>query len=119
MDTLPELAMNDPIKPPDGPTGPDALADEPAPVEEAPGAFRAEVEAAGASQATARAADAVRSGALDTSQAIEQLVQRALAQAGGLSGPQRKALEAQLRAALESDPTLVALQEDLRSAAKV
>lgn len=58
----------------------------------------------------------VASGRLDADEAIERLVQRALAGAPGLDEPQRAALEAQLREALAEDPTLVALRKDLQRA---
>ncbi len=105
--------MSDPIKPPDGPSGPDAPTAQPDAVEGAPGEFKAAVDAAAGPGA---AADAVRAGTLDPSQAVEGLVQRALATARGLPEAQRQKLEAQLRAALAEDPTLLALQEDLQRA---
>ena len=109
--------MSTPIKPPDGADAPDAAGLEPTDgataVEGAPGEFKAVADAAAAATEIAGQLDA---GAIDASQAVEQLVQRALANARGLAPAQQKALEAQLRAALADDPTLVALQEDLRAA---
>lgn len=111
--------MSTPIKPPGGPDAPDPS---PEPetagkVEGAAGEFKEVVEAA-ASTAAEAAAEGVSAGHLDPGEAIEQLVQRALSSAQGLTDAHRAELEAQLRAALEEDPTLVALQEDLQSAAK-
>ena len=93
-------------------------------------AFRAELDKAGATDATrgastsaasgARAdalkalADEVRSGRIDASQAIDRLVERAMGGAAASLPPARRAeLEAMLRAALEEDPTLAAMQRDL------
>ncbi|UJR85924.1 hypothetical protein [Sandaracinus amylolyticus] len=86
-------------------------------------AFRAELEKAGGakSAATGARADAlkalaeeVRSGRIDASQAIDRLVERAMGGAAASLPPARRAeLEAMLRAALEEDPTLAAMQRDL------
>lgn len=58
------------------------------------------------------------SGRIDANEAIERLVQRALASAAGLPMEQRAALEARLRAALADDPTLIALRKDLERASQ-
>lgn len=108
--------MSSPIKPPDGADAPDAAGLESpdgAAAVGAPGEFKAVADAAAAAEEVATQLD---TGAIDASQAVEQLVQRALANADGLAPAQREALEAQLRAALADDPTLIALQEDLRAA---
>jgi hypothetical protein len=56
----------------------------------------------------------LEAGRVDVEQALDRLVERALSLAAGLPMTQRAALEAQLRAALTDDPTLVALREDLQ-----
>jgi hypothetical protein len=121
------------IKPPDGrPSAvPPAGAGEAGSAERAGGpSFREALErAGGAVQAegtapaqTSVAADpvgelarAVRSGALSAEQAIERLVERAVAAVGGqLSAAQRSELNAVLHEALQSDPAL----RELRDAVK-
>lgn len=92
-------------------------------------AFRAELERSGADAAaaarpaasSARAealralAEEVRSGRIDARTAIDRLVERALGAGPAASLPpaRRAELETLLRAALEEDPTLVAMQRDL------
>ncbi|AKF10670.1 hypothetical protein DB32_007819 [Sandaracinus amylolyticus] len=88
-------------------------------------AFRAELEKAGATGGPSAAsgartdalkalAEEVRSGRIDASQAIDRLVERALGGMAASLPPARRAeLEAMLRAALEEDPTLAAMQRDL------
>jgi hypothetical protein len=126
------------IKPPDGRgAGPGAPISTPAAPGQATGGaapaggadFRDALEgvAAGASPQTAQAAagakagDALaelagllRSGALTREEAVERLVDRALGQVGrGLSDAQRAELAVVLRTALEADPALQALRDDL------
>ncbi|MEC7522340.1 MAG: hypothetical protein VYE22_20810 [Myxococcota bacterium] len=120
--------MSTPIKPPGGsPDGIPEPADTPEGSQVEGGELRGMVERAGADRAEGSAGseaasplDAVRAdveaGRIDADQAIERLVQRALAGASGLSPSQRDALEAQLRDALTEDPTLVALRKDLERA---
>lgn len=81
----------------------------------------APTEASAASQSSAAPdaigdlASAVRSGALQPDQAVQQLVDRALAGvAGKLSEAQRLELTAVLRQALESDPALADLRKAIR-----
>ncbi len=125
--------MSTPIKPPgspapEGATGP---GDGPgsARVEGREGELRALVEDAkeadvdGPTVASARPAEQagpassvqadLRAGRIDVDEAIDRLVERSLANASGLSSAHRAALEAQLRAALAEDPTLIALRKDL------
>ncbi len=130
--------MSTPIKPP-GHTDPVGGADpsegsQPGAVEQRPGELRSLVDEARAEQASQRSPDAadataatapsrvggvqadLAAGRIDVDEAIERLVDRALAQASGLPTEQRAALEAQLRAALAEDPTLIALRKDLERA---
>jgi len=114
--------MSTPIKPPGDPSAPDAAVGADAP-EGADGAFEAvvdEARAAGRTDATPEATsgvlDDLSAGRLTPDEAIERLVERALSSARGLPESQRDALAAQLREALEADPTLLALREDLRRA---
>lgn len=57
----------------------------------------------------------LRAGSIEPGQAIDQLVQRAssIGPAALLPAARRAELEAALRAALEEDPTLLAMQKDL------
>lgn len=57
-------------------------------------------------------------GRIDANQALERLVERAMAGAAGLPDAHRASLEAQLRDALAHDPTLAALRKDLERASK-
>jgi len=121
--------MSTPIKPPGDPSASQdavgASSGDSAEVEGASGAFGAMVDGTSAQDGVAAPeASAVgglendlASGRLTADAAIEQLVQRALGSASGLPEAHRAALEAQLRQALEGDPTLVALQEDLQRVA--
>jgi hypothetical protein len=123
------------IKPPDGRPGVvipiDSGSSEPAAPERVGGpSFREVLEQAGAAgqaQASAGAAgstaadpiaelaNAVRGGALSAEQAIERLVERAVAGIGArLSPAQRAELTAVLRGALESDPALRELREAVK-----
>jgi hypothetical protein len=123
------------IKPPDGRASsvPPAGPGEAGSAERAGGpSFREALERAGgagqaegtapAAAGTSAAADpvgelarAVRSGALSAEQAIERLVERAVAAVGGkLSAAQRSELSAVLHEALQSDPAL----RELRDAVK-
>ncbi len=119
--------MSTPIKPPGG--SPPGVGGSDAPdadrVEGRPGELRELVEQAEAdvsAAATAQAASAspvarihadLAAGRIDVDQAIDRLVQRALASASALPPGQLASLEAQLRAALVEDPTLAALRKDL------
>jgi hypothetical protein len=87
----------------------------------AAGKAAAHTESAGASQggaapdAISDLATAVRSGALQPDQAVQQLVDRALSGVGGkLSEAQRLELTAVLRQALENDPALADLRKAVR-----
>jgi hypothetical protein len=119
------------IKPPDGRNPADRLgstgATPHAPVGEGPsfrevlgpasseGATSTEVGAA-ASSATdpAALAQAVRAGALTPDQALDRLVERAVAGAGGgLSAAQQGELRSVLREALQADPALRELRDAL------
>ncbi|MGE0791600.1 MAG: hypothetical protein AB7S26_38345 [Sandaracinaceae bacterium] len=115
--------MSDPIKPPGGPRPPHTTqgaddvagrapdgAEKVGGPEAGRGEFRAEVDAAASSEA----ASAPAAAPLDA--AMERAIERAMASAKGLSPEQRDALEAQLRDALAEDPTLLALQRDVRRA---
>lgn len=122
--------MSTPIKPPGSPPpggkGPVDGSD-PGRVEARPGELRQLVDeareahvdgtTATSTQAASRATSGIeadlRAGRIDVDEAIERLVQRALASASGLSTAHRATLEAQLRAALVEDPTLIALRKDL------
>lgn len=90
-------------------TGPDGV-DAPEPAE-APGV----TAAAQAPTPVQEVAAEVRAGRLDPSEAVERLVQRALAspEASALSPALRIELETHLRATLADDPTLAALTRDL------
>ncbi|MBX7191977.1 MAG: hypothetical protein K1X94_07965 [Sandaracinaceae bacterium] len=72
-------------------------------------------EASGSVGSTAELAAAVKSGTIEPSAAVEQLVARALEApaARGLTEAGRAQLERALRGALANDPTLLALQADL------
>jgi hypothetical protein len=62
----------------------------------------------------AELAGLLRSGALTREQAVERLIDRALSQVGrGLNDAQRAELAVVLRTALEADPALQALRDDL------
>jgi hypothetical protein len=79
------------------------------------GTARAPAETAAAADPVGELARAVRSGALSAEQAIERLVERAVAAVGGqLSAAQRSELSAVLHEALQSDPAL----RELRDAVK-
>jgi hypothetical protein len=52
-------------------------------------------------------------GRISVDQAVDRLVQHALANASSLPSSHRSALESQLRTALSEDPTLIALRKDL------
>lgn len=90
-------------------TGADAL-DAPQPTE-APGP----TDAGEASGAVQEVAAELRAGRLDPADAVERLVQRALAspEAAALSPALRIELETHLRTTLADDPTLAALTRDL------
>lgn len=100
-------------------------------VEERPGELRSLVGEAGqpSSQASGASHDAapvggrveslraeLAAGHIDVEQALDRLLERALASAPGMSAARRATLEAQLRAALVEDPTLIALRKDLERA---
>lgn len=57
-------------------------------------------------------------GRTNADQAVDRLIEHAMAGASGLPDAQRAALEAQLREALDADPTLVDLKKDLQRASK-
>lgn len=58
--------------------------------------------------------DQIKAGTLTQSQAVDQLIEKALGDvASALSSEQRQDLEQTMRAALANDPTLIALQNDL------
>lgn len=125
--------MSSSIKPPGaagtgGPTGPAASDDVRTPGSGA--AFQEELAKAGTTGATASAtpaastqrtellralADEIRSGHVDPKQAVDRLIERTLTTgpAAALPPARRVELEALLRAALEEDPTLQAMQRDL------
>jgi hypothetical protein len=118
--------MTSGIKPPGAPgTPPNVSGPEAGGARPAGESFRAELEktseagAPGGPAATARAetvralAAEVRAGRITGPEAIERLVQRALASAGALPPARRAELEALLRSALEEDPTLASMQKDL------
>jgi len=114
--------MSTPIKPPGDPSAPAGPVGADGP-EGAEGAFEAAVDEARAARgpdatpvATSGVLDDLSAGRLTPDQAIDQLVERALSSARGLPEAERDALAAQLRDALEADPTLLALREDLRRA---
>lgn len=121
--------MTTPIKPPGGASttgagGPSNDADR-GRVEGRSGELRSLVEGAQAEVGGPTAAQAgepqslsaierdLRAGTLDTNEAIDRLVARALERAAGLPAEQRAALEVNLRSALAEDPTLLALRKDL------
>lgn len=60
----------------------------------------------------------LESGQVTVEQALDRLVERAMATASGLPEAQQEALRTQLRAALAEDPALSALTDDLRRAAQ-
>lgn len=125
--------MSGPIKPPGGgppgPSGPDGAdgAGKPQSVDGPSEAFRETLERtdqaseAGASEAPPQAegiqavADDLRAGRIDTSEAVERLVQRALESqaAEALPPAMRAELEQHIRRALADDPSLAALTKDL------
>ncbi len=119
--------MSTPIKPSDGPPRPGASeAPDAGRVEGRPGELRTLVEEAARSDEGARAPseaagpaplEGIRAdlaaGRIDADEAVDRLVERALATAGALPAGHRAALEARLRAALAEDPTLSALRKDL------
>jgi hypothetical protein len=127
--------MSTPIKPPGSPptTGsPPSSAESPGAgrVEGRPGELDKMIE--GAKEADMDGANALESapssrieqlkaelaaGRIGVDEAIERIVQHALAGAGRLPEANRAALEAQIRAALADDPTLAALRKDLERAA--
>lgn len=121
--------MSTPIKPPGDASpgdGAEALDGADGSVERAEGKFGDLVdEAKGrASVASADSPTALRglehdliAGRASVDQAVERLVQRALTSASDLSENRRSVLEAQLRDALDGDPTLAALRKDLQRAA--
>ncbi len=84
--------------------------DEVAPVGEVPNAKAVSFDSVQA------IADQLRSGKIDTPAAIEKLVENALEDLsiGALPPEERREVEKMLRAALQDDPTLVALTKDLR-----
>jgi hypothetical protein len=126
--------MSTPIKPPGhtdplGGAGP-TDGSQPSTVEGRPGELRslvqesqlepASADATARTEASASPLGAIRAdlaaGRIDVDEAVERLVDRAMAKASGLPTAQRAALEAQLRAALAEDPTLIALRKDLERA---
>lgn len=127
--------MSTPIKPPGSPS-PGGLEPGDGPraegAEGRSGEFRQAVEDAAEADATSVAGaggatgpsplgdlkGALEDGRVDLDGAIDQLVQRALRSAAALPSADRAALEAQLREALDEDPTLVALRRDLERASK-
>lgn len=118
--------MSTPIKPSDGPPRPGASeAPDAGRVEGRPGELRTLVEEAARSEETRAPTEAagapplegiradLAAGRIDAEEAVDRLVERALASAGSLPPGHRAALEARLRAALAEDPTLSALRKDL------
>lgn len=128
--------MSSSIKPPGaagtgGPTGPAASDD--VRTAGSGAAFQEELAKAGTAGAPAGAApatsaaatqraellralaDEIRSGQVDPKQAVDRLIERTLTTgpAAALPPARRVELEALLRAALEEDPTLQAMQRDL------
>lgn len=127
-----EILMSTPIKPPSrSPTAvapPGDASDDPR--VERPNAFREAVEGErGTSEIPETSeswapspADSIRqdlaAGRISIDQALERLVQRALAAAAPLPASDRSALEAQVRRSLAEDPTLLALRRDLERASE-
>ena len=121
--------MSTPINPPgDASTadGAEALDGAESSVDRAEGKFGDLVDEArsGSTVASADAPSALRgleqdllAGRASVDEAIERLVQRALAGASDLSEDRRDVLVSQLRDALDGDPTLAALRKDLQRAA--
>lgn len=128
--------MSSAIKPPgSGPVGgAGAPPESGAPVEGSPSDFRAELEKAGAADATqsgdtspasqvagSRAellrslADDLRAGRIEPQHAVDRLVERTLRSGAAASLPpaRRAELEALLRSTLDDDPTLASMQRDL------
>jgi len=118
--------MSTPIKPPGGPAGvpPPDGSDGPSKVGEASEAFRTALDAvapeaaprpgAGLEGVAAVAAE-LRAGRIDATDAVERLLDRAVAShtAAALSPEQREGLRAHLRRVLAEDPSLIALTKDL------
>ena len=121
--------MSTPIDPPDVPDLPDSA---PAEGAEATREFADLVdETRGGSDGLEGASDAavpdaalgalqrdLVEGRASADQAVDRLIEHAMASARGLPDAQRAALEAQLREALDADPTLVDLKKDLQRASK-
>ena len=121
--------MSTPIKPPggggpprgiDAPKGKDAVSKAPSDEFRKTLDLRRPAPAAPVAQPVAtdavqRIAAQVRAGELDAARAVEQLVERAMSSgaASTLAPAQRRELEALLRSAVESDPTLAAMVKDL------
>lgn len=126
--------MSSEIKPPGAGGVPPAVggADSSVPSEGTGEAFRAALEgtapvegtapaestaqsATSASQGIEGIAAELRAGRVDSAQAVEQLLTRALSSASAQALPpaERARLEAMLRSAIAEDPTLAAMQKDL------
>ena len=118
--------MSSPIKPPGGPTGPNAPDELEAPskTNEASEAFQKTLDrtsatddaaAAGASDPVVEVARDIRAGRIDVSTAIDRLVEQAMSSrmVESLTPAGRVELEAHLRRTLAEDPTLVSLARDL------
>ncbi|SRR5690606_892883 len=120
--------MSTPIKPPGGPSSSAVHGENGTShgrVEGRSGELRSMVENAQAEAQGAGAAQGaeptslggieqdLKAGRIDVEQAIDRLVERALASAAGLPAEQRAMIEVNLRNALAEDPTLIALQKDL------
>lgn len=100
---------------PEGASFRDALEQATAAGKTAPTDASAASQGSAAPDAIGELANAVRSGALQPDQAVQQLVDRALAGvAGKLSEAQRLELTAVLRQALENDPALADLRNAIR-----
>lgn len=125
--------MSTPIKPPGGPSAGTGASDDTdaGRVEGRPGELRelveqaaeADVEGTTVAETTStsrlgRIEEELAAGRIDVDEAIDRLVERALASASALPPGKRAALEAQLRAALVDDPTLAALRKDLERASQ-
>lgn len=119
--------MSTPIKPPDDPSAPDApdatQGAEAGPVDRAEGRFGDLVDEAKGDLGSVAPEAASPLGGLErdliagrtsVDEAVAHIVRRALANTSGLSEDHRAVLESQLRDALDGDPTLAALREDLQ-----
>jgi hypothetical protein len=110
--------MSNPIDPPGGPGAPASGPDAPdeAGASASAAVFQRELESAPSADRLGTLARAVETGEVSRAEAVEALVQAALAQAADLPDALRAQVEAQLREALTEDPSLLALQDDLARA---